>query len=153
MWPIIWTKQVAPKQPTLYVLGGRVDWWMSTPTPRAFTTCSRRRSDGTPNRMPRLLHSNRMTSTYPIAYTTRRCTCTSIDATVGCEYPFCLFRRCGRCHLCRHIGVDALPVLTTDEQRFLVTWNQLPNHMEDPRLTAAETRLVFKLADMGLIDA
>ena len=92
-----------------------------------------------------------MTSTYPVSYTTRRCDCTQPAAATTCDYPYCQSRRCGHCHLCRYVGIDPLPVLTSDEQRFLVAWNQLPNHMPQERLTAAETRLVFKLADMGLI--
>jgi len=95
-----------------------------------------------------------MTNTQPEVYTTRRCTCHTAKPTAfTCGYPFCTTRRCNLCHVCRFVGVDPLPVLTADEQRFLVTWNQLPNQMPQERLTAAETRLVFKLADMGLIDA
>jgi len=95
----------------------------------------------------------RMTNTQPEVYTpSKRCIC---DATtpIVCGYPFCQSRRCGRCHVCRLVAADPLLVLTPDEQRFLEAWNQLPNQMEQERLTAAETRLVFKLADMGLIDA
>lgn len=95
-----------------------------------------------------------MTTTVPASYTTRRCTCTDDRINwIKCGYPFCITRRCGRCHVCRFVGVDPLPVLTPDEQRFLEVWNQLPNQTEQERLTATETRLVFKLADMGLIDA
>ncbi len=83
---------------------------------------------------------------------TRRCTCDTATPAV-CGYPYCSTRRCGRCHICRFVGTDPLPVLTPDEQRFLEAWNQLPNHMEQDRLTAVETQLVFKLGDMGLIDA
>ncbi len=93
-----------------------------------------------------------MITPVPSAYQTiRRCTCRGHDLSV-CAYLSCQSRRCGQCHVCRFVGTDQLPTLTSDEQRFLVAWNQLPNHMEDPRLTAAETRLVFKLADMGLIN-
>ncbi len=81
----------------------------------------------------------------------RRCTCDAATPTI-CGYPFCTTRRCGHCHVCRFVGADPLPVLTPDEQFFSVVWNQLPNMMEQDRLTAAETRLVFKLGDMGLID-
>ncbi len=102
--------------------------------------------------MPRPATLRRMISTQSEVYTTRRCDCTEPAATTTCGYPYCPTRRCGHCHLCYFVGIDPLPVLTTDEQRFLVAWNQLPNHMPQERLTAAETRLVFKLADMGLID-
>ncbi len=103
--------------------------------------------------MPRPATLRRMTNTQSEVYTTRRCDCTEPAATTTCGYPYCPTRRCGRCHVCRYVGVEQLPVLTSDEQRFLVAWNQLPNHMPQEQLTAAETRLVFKLADMGLIDA
>jgi len=82
----------------------------------------------------------------------RRCTCHAATAD-RCDHPFCTSRRCGRCHVCRLVAADPLLVLTPDEQRFLEAWNQLPNHTEQERLSAAETRLVFKLADMGLVDA
>ncbi len=81
---------------------------------------------------------------------TRRCTCDPVILEV-CGYPYCSTRRCGRCHICQFVGTDPLPVLTPDEQRFLAAWKQLPNQMPQGRLTAAETRLVFKLADMGLV--
>jgi len=82
----------------------------------------------------------------------RRCTCHTATPQV-CGYPFCTTRRCNQCHVCRFVGVDPLPVLTSDEQRFLVAWNQLPNQMSQERLTALESWLVFKFGDMGLVDA
>ncbi len=98
----------------------------------------------------------RMTNTQPEVYTARRCICippfAGDDPPAPCGYPYCPTRRCGHCHLCYFVGMDPLPVLRPDEQRFLVAWNQLPNHMPQERLTASETRLVFKLADMGLIN-
>ena len=92
-----------------------------------------------------------MTNTQPKVYTTRRCTCTTATPD-RCSYKFCTARRCGYCHICRFVALEPLLVLTPDEQRFLVAWNQLPNHMPQERLTATESRLVFKLADMGLVD-
>lgn len=94
-----------------------------------------------------------MTNTQGAVYTTRRCTC---DATppIVCSYPFCITRRCGRCHICRFVGADTIPVLTADEKRFYEAWQQVaPSFMVPDRLTATDTRLLFKLADMGLFDA
>ncbi len=104
-------------------------------------------------RMPRD-YTRRMTSSLPTSYTTRRCICT--DTTLlrlgACGYPFCSSRRCGRCHVCRFVGADTIPVLSMDERRFLTAWHERPNQMPQGRLSAAETRLVFKLAEMGLGD-
>ncbi len=59
--------------------------------------------------------------------------------TAGCAKPFCENRRCGRCHICRTVGQDAIPMLTPGQARVLGRVRAMRDR--DTRMTAAETRL------------